>query len=450
MNKPNLPTLLLAVLVLGGAILLATRGCGSATPVAVCLPQYDEQCEEILALHQQAQWQEAVDRWTQLDGNEELCPRQAAVVSFNLEYAQKQLQEMDNPQSSWERPDGEDRGKPETAASESDFLKFYPAGRKLKSTAMFDTIGSGTNKKWILKGRGHFVYRHQVTAQSEVTANNGTRLEVMISFPEVTQLEAVSEHELELIQPDSPILQLVLTQADQFGQQFPHYLFARRVAEIVNTVDPGLKRTLTAGIKLLGNPLQDNDNIELLARVERLSGHKFKVTYVRDLGIIGIELLEGDPLPLGDFENLAYNASLLMDYYLFPSQDKKAGEEWDVDASQVSGMLGIHFDSSVSGTLTLAKTADSASDSADAMQMQITGGTVHVESQKNGRRVTTTLTPEEGCTIQYSQEKLFVKSARGSWQTSMLDVSDNHLLVGTENIRDLKISSYYEAELVDE
>lgn len=453
MNKLALPLMLLAVLVLGGAILLASRGCGSTTPqapVAECIPQYDEQCEEILALHQQANWKEAVERWTELNGNQELCPRQAAVVSFNLEYAQKQLAETADTQSTWERADGDDRGKPDNAASESDFIKFYPEGRKISSIAFFDTTGSGTNKKWLLRGRGNFVYRHQVIVESEVAANNGSRLEVMISFPAVTQLQAVSEHELELIQPESPIIQLVLSQADQFGQQFPQYLVARRIAEIINTVDPGLKWTLTTGIKILGNPLEDSDDVEFLTRVERLSGHKFKVTYVRDLGIIGIDLIEGDPLPLGDFENLAYNSSLLMDYYLFPSQGKRAGEEWEVDASEVSGMLGIHFDASVSGTLNLAKVADTAADASDAMQMKITGGKVNVESAKNGRRVTTTLTPEEDCSISYSQDELFVKSARGSWEASVFDVSDNHLLIGTENIRDLKITSYYEAERIDE
>ncbi|PQO30763.1 hypothetical protein C5Y96_14995 [Blastopirellula marina] len=453
MNKFALPALLLAVLVLGGAILLASRGCAPAVPavpVVECLPKYDKQCEEILALHQQSDWQQAVERWTQLTGNQELCPRQAAVVSFNLEYAQKQLQETASTQTKWERTKEDDRGKPDSEASQGDFIKFYPAGRQLKSTAFFDTTGSGTNKKWVLRGRGHFIYRHQVTAISEVTANNGSRLEVLISFPEVTQLEVVSEHELELIQPESPIIQLVLSQADTFGQQFPQYLIARRIAEIVNTVDPGLHWTLTNGIKLLGNPLKVDDDVEMLARIERLSGHKFKVTYVRDLGIIGIDLIEGDPLPLGDFENLAYNSSLLMDYYLFPSQDKGAGEEWEVDASEVSGMLGIHFDASVSGKLNLAKVADTVTDTSDAMQMRITGGKVHVESEQNGRRITTTLTPGEDCSISYSQDELFVKSARGSWNASLTDFSDNHLLIGTENIRDLKVTSYYEAERIDE
>lgn len=453
MNKLALPTLLLILLVLCGGIFLASRGCDSTPPLAPvveCLSEYDDQLKETLTLHQEAKWQEAVERWTELDGNEELCPTQAAVVSFNLDYARQQLEEMTNTQSSWERPKGEDRGKPESVASVGDFIKFYPVGRKIRSLAFFDTTGSGTNNLWILQGRAFFAYRHQVIVESEVVSNNDSRLEVEVSFPMVNQLSAVSKRELELIQPESPILQLVLSQADTFGQQFPQYLVARRIAEIANTVDPGLKRTLTKLLEISGSPLGKNDDVELITRVERLAGHKFKVDYVRDLGIMNIELLEGDPLPLGDFEHLAYNSSLLMDYYLFPSRGKKVDEEWEVDASEVSGMMGLYIDASVSGTLNLAKIADAASESADVVEMRITGGEVHIESARNGRRAITKMTPGKDCSIQYSQEKLFVKSARGSWQTSSIEVSDNHLLSGTENIRDLKISSYYEAERVDE
>ena len=425
-------------------------------PEPKCDPTIDVQVDdEIMPLHKQRKWEEAIAAWDKLLATK-ICERQRIEAEAHRKVAEEELHAEQTGKASWSRTEDDTRGKPREPAPEGDFLRFYPEGRRIRSVAYFNTKGRGENSKWVaFKGSAHFAYQHRVTAETTVTENNGNRAVFQLYFPEVTQLCATSEQELELDFPDSPILELVWTQLDAKLELVPQYAVLRRIGKAINALDPHLKKTLTTfngQLRRLGLPLSDDDHVELIARIERLSGHKLEITYVRDLGVVAIKILEGGFLSPDDFDRLAYNSSLLMDYFIFPVQDKRPGDQWTVRAEDVAGIITpsiLNTDVKMNGELLIKRGQDRSFPGEQQATLETVDGSITGEFTTEGHTEKTTLKPEKGSQVFYSLDDRLIREARMKWDVSEVHISEGSLLFGTRGIRNASVSSYYEAERLE-
>jgi hypothetical protein len=108
-------------------------------------------------------------------------------------------------------------------------------------------------------------------------------------------------------------------------------------------------------------------------------------------------------------------------------------------------MLSIGYDVKVDGELEFKKLPD-AGPNGEAV-VEVAGGEVVVDASVDGIDRTGHLKPISGF-ARYSSEERVVREGRMAWQADTNWITTDHLLFGTEKIRNLKLESYYEASQV--
>ena len=170
--------------------------------------------------------------------------------------------------------------------------------------------------------------------------------------------------------------------------------------------------------------------------------------YISGFGISRIEAVDGAKYDPDELQRHAGSLSLLLDYYIFPGAGKQIGERWDVFAEEVSSLSGFDAEADVKGELTLERlqNRERPTQGTEAV-LKIVKGHVHLSGRGTRKGQTATVTSRAGI-VYYSPEQLLVREARITWNARTAWISQGHLLFGTEQIRDLKTESYYEASLV--
>ena len=330
----------------------------------------------------------------------------------------------------------------------TDLLKFYPQGRTDRSLALFQISGKGTNKDWWLKGEANFNYVCRVVAETKVIENDSQRGKLVFeqTFKEVSQTRTVSKRDVQLDLPDSPILATVWKEFEDITlTPIPVYHVVRKLTEIAVLADPNLKRTLTWMAEKL--KLDSGDDLEIVTQLDKLSGLKLRLEYISGIGVVEVRRLDGVALQRDDLIRAAQASSLLMDYFVFPTPEKRVGEEWDVRAQDVGSLVGAFaLGSKLSGKITLKRAADRGA-AADAV-LKVVRGEVQMEGSRDNQEDRTTSRIESG-QIDFSQKLKMVRSARLKFEGNTTFRSKDHLLFGTEKIRDVKVEGYYETNRVE-
>lgn len=342
--------------------------------------------------------------------------------------------------------------------AEQDLLTYYPVGKRVRSVMHFNTTGEGINRDWFLTAEAHFAYQHRVALESKVVANNGRRLVAELLIGEVAEVRAVTEQAIELRVPDNPIVPVVWKELeDQLLRPVPGYAVVRRIAELIYVLDPRLRRTLTwfhDQLRELGLPVPDASTIELTAKLDKLSGSRLQVEYVSGLGVTRIRVLDGQRFDADDLMRLAYNLSMLVDYYLFPALDAEPDHQWEVRAQDVAGLMNVGYYGQLHGTLKLRRGNNRITPEGETQAvLHLVDGEVRFGGELPrelgaARGLDATLVPRAG-TIHYSPEDWLVREARLRWDATHVRFSTDHLLFGTERVRNLRVETYYEAQRVD-
>lgn len=406
----------------------------------------------------QKKWLAAEALWKELLGNLSKLPddpesrssRKEAEVNLQLLESLCRPQQEPVAELSLEEPPPSAR--PEKV-SEEHLLKHYPAGKTVRSVAHLVITGSGVNRDWFFEGQANFVYQYKVEAETKVKSNNGQTLRMEIWFPKVTQTRAVSDKELQLRFPESPLAGVVWDQVEEnILRHDPAYVTVRKIAGIVNMVDPRAKRTLTAfanQLQRFGVKLDDSEHIELAAQIERLNGIRLEVEYVSGIGVNKIRVLNGEPFDRDDLERIAYNLSLLMDYYIFPGAEKRLGDRWTVRAEDVVSLMSLGHEIEATGSLNLERGPDKPTrDGKSQAILKLVSGEVNIKDPR-GRNAEAVVRVRSGL-IDYSLEDLLVREAEISWSAGTAWVSTDHLLFGAERLRNVEVKSLYSAEKVGE
>jgi hypothetical protein len=409
--------------------------------------------DQARSLHRTQKWCEAKNAWEVLlrkapndDQNRELrreADGNLEIARSNCEPHKPLVERVDlpePPQNAQPSPIPEDR-----------ITKFYPEGKTVRSIAVLNMTGSGRNKSWILEGDCNFAYEYRAEIETKVVRNRGTAVVFRQHFKDVMQLRAESKEELQLSIPESPISPLLWGPVEKnLLMPIPAYIIAKRALEIAQTVDPRFRRTLTSFhglLKRYGKSLLPDDEVPIVAVMDKLAGLNVEMEYISGLGVTYIKVLDGKRFDPDDLERLAYNSSLLMDYFLFEGAKKADNEPFDVRVEDVRGVCSLNYDFQSTGKLTLRKTSEGDRDGEKPTVLQVVGGEVSLSGKVDGVERSGRIKPLPGGYVRYSDEKLLVRLARVSWQADTKWATKDHLLFGTENVRNVRMETYYEADL---
>ncbi len=207
----------------------------------------------------------------------------------------------------------------------------------------------------------YFVAINMVVAETKVLSNddNGHRVSFEVAFKDVSHHLIHSDETLELDPPDSPFLQTFWPPLERDVLDYvPVYRVLKTYGELVNLVDPRLKRTLTAlnkRLKRLGVPLNAVDDVQYISSIDRLAGVRIELQYDDGFGVVSIKVLDGLKLPPEDLEALAECSGPMLDYFIFPGAAKKPGETWDVRPQDVASLVRLSYRYTVSGKIQLER-----------------------------------------------------------------------------------------------
>ncbi len=328
--------------------------------------------------------------------------------------------------------------------------KFYKEGKTVNSLALLNMTGQGTNRDWGIKGNAHFAYQYRIAVQTKVKQNRGTAVVFEQFFGEVVQIRAESNSTIQLSMPDSPIVQIVWEKLDRYGlEKIPGYT---ELKDLIKVLDPDLKQTLTFirdQLKKHGMPVPDPEVPPIAARMDDLRGLKVEIEYISGLGVVYVKPLNKD-FDAHKLDQLAYHSSLMMDYIMGEEVKKPVGLPFDVAVKDVRAACGLMMDVEADGTLKLSKKEEADRHGEKVSVLDVLGGNVTLAGTVDGLKRTGNITPQPGGYVHYSADKLLVRLAKLSWTANANWVSKDHLLFGTEKVVNLKMETYYEADLAKE
>ena len=400
-------------------------------------------------LQQERQWCDARDAWKQVlndasdasdnepwrseaSGNIELC---AALCEPPTRIPPGTRINVSPPQEA-ERP---------ALISVEQLLKAYPQHRSVRGISDVLIKGQGSNRDWGLQGRCSFCYLAKVAVEATVESNDGRELTFLVHYPEVSQSLAVSRRSLELADPEMPVLSTVFGGYESLLEQIPVYGIIRKTVTLAQIVDPRLKQTLTWLVNQYD--LQPNDEFELQAKLAKLSGRSFRISYRSGLGVTWIEDIDSGLFTQDELIRIAYSSSLLMDQYLVPTADKQVGDEWTVRVQDVASLLHLDGMTRESGALQLRR--EESPEDRQLWSLGVRGGDVDVTFAADGIEQEGHADIRSGF-IHYDIDRHVVRDAKLTLEATTLWRTTDHLLFGTEDLKDVSIEASYQGERVEQ
>lgn len=334
--------------------------------------------------------------------------------------------------------------------SDRDVKAWYPKGRKIRSFAVASATGRGRTTAGIFQKPAYFAYQYLFELETTVLDNDGVAVEFEIAFRDVVQQLARCDEELELHLPDSPILDAVWNEAENYLRPIPAYRLLKTIAEIEQAADPHFKVPLTKfheWLKLKGvKPLGEDVSVMIAARVDELAGLRLQLRYVSGIGITQAKVLEGRVTDRGALERLARNSSLFADYFVGLAAEKTEGETVELRADDVVGILALGYDVEASGAIMLRKAGLESQAEDKWIKLIVERGEVTVDSPEANKSRSVTVRPRQGGAIWFSPAQKLVRRAKLGWAATAYWESPNSLLFGMQYEGEVGIKTDYWAE----
>lgn len=402
-------------------------------------------------LQQQEQWCESRDAWQRvLDelGDETASTTWKRLAKQNLKLVSERCSPPDNlipPQQQVEVPALPEAERP-ALISEKTLLKSYPTGRQVRGISDLEIKGQGSNRDWSVRGSCSFRYLAKVDVDATVESNDGRELIFLVHFREVSQSLVLTNKTLELTPIEMPLLSIVWenSKVEKVLRHIPGYLIIRDLINLANVVDPRLRRTLT----LLADQfdIQPGDDFELQAKLGKLNGKSFRMTYRSGLGVTFIEDIDSGLFTQNELIRIAYSSSLLMDQYLVPTAEKNVGDDWTVRVQDVASLLSLDGTTRSSGSLLLRREKSQAG--RQEWLLGVRSGDVSVAIDEPGHQQEGHAAIRSG-TIHFDIERQVILDAKLNLDATTLSRTTEHLLFGAEKLKDVAVTAKYHGVRTD-
>ena len=417
--------------------------------VGECPPKVKELADKAKRLQEAKNWSEAKVAWEEVEkeiakSNKEAC-RMEAVIAGNNRALMTILRD--------------DAKKPEVKGidlppkqmdpiSLKDLLAFYPEGRKVKTVGHFRIKGQGSGQDWGLKGKCHFQYIHEVVAEWTVKSNdNKGTVEFELWLARVEETMGESRGTLEFAPPD-PLLQIAWeTLRGPVLSKQPHYRMVQFAWEAGGR--DAAKHELN-WVADRFRPLEGirQANVLIAEQVSRLSGMKVKMKFVNGFGVTRIDAAfdnpGGSPITRELLMSLADNFNPLLDYKIFPGE-KKVGDEWDVQASEIANLIAVGYDVALDGKVRLKRKEDKVKDKIAVLSIQQGFLAMKGKGQDADRQAKVDL---NGGELHFHLEEKVAQFGEVKLRARNKFESKTHLVFKASQLQDLEMKSRYEARRV--
>jgi hypothetical protein len=325
----------------------------------------------------------------------------------------------------------------------------YPEKMTQRAVSILKIGGRASRQDWGLKGVNNFAYRYRVVSELAVIDNSEGRIRFRKKILDVHQVNAVSKQTLEISLPTDPIMAATFREAERIFLMpvIPGYPLVKRLAELMEAIDPNLKATLTAIQKEFGlSPT--SSHVQL--KVDDLAGRTFDIEWVKDVGVDvdnskEIDVKQGrTPFNEKQLKRFFNSVTLLSDFLLLDGKARKIGDAWSIDASHVREVLQFGMDYDVKGKLQVKRVKDK---NAETALIEVVGGDLEVstvDEERDQRGVVKVIDGE----LQWSKTDKMISRGRFEIDGDTLVRSRNHLLFKAEVESDLEIKAYYESEKI--
>lgn len=357
---------------------------------------------------------------------------------------------------SGESKSGSGEGNAATPAviPKSDLLTFYPEGKKVRSVGIFSVTGKGKNQNWIVSTDCFFSYEYKLLVESDIIKNDGREIVTEVLVKSADEILIDSEHAFDWRDLENPQLKTLWFVADKLvGRRYPLYAMfstaTQWTPELINLIPDKYGMPAAEWIKThWGLELLPSDTPkEVVAKFKKIMGYKFRIVFDEALNVVGDPevLVEGpEEVSMEEIRRFAKSENILFDHVLGPATNKSIGGETDLDAKQLTRMIGSSYDATSTGTIKVSRAANKD----EFKRLRVDGGQVRVRVETPSGPKSGIVTPNSGI-IEFSDKGKFVAKAKLDWQMEASWFDESHLLFGTEAMRNVSVVSYYEAALVD-
>jgi hypothetical protein len=334
---------------------------------------------------------------------------------------------------------------------ENELIKRYPPGKKWRGVSGGKITGQASHEDWNIEGTAFFGYTYNVPADITVVSNDRSEIVFDIEFHMISQLLKVSDVEVQLVPPTpetKALLQAVDYQIKEWLKEdqdkLDIYKKIIKGIETIRKLDPGLKKTLT---KLFNDQFDlEGDLKAQQARIEELSGKRFRVEYLNGFGVKKITQLDDTKaFTRSQMLKLVNYVSVFLDYHIWP-QDTEVGKEYEVDARKIAGVLILDPGADVTGQVSLRRDKDR--DPATAV-VTVTEGTLTYDTSSSQKESSFNVSTPGGFFL-VDKKNYMVTFARIELEASRLVASKDHLLFRAKNAKNIEAEVYYEAKLLTE
>lgn len=181
--------------------------------------------------------------------------------------------------------------------------------------------------------------------------------------------------------------------------------------------------------RILGSGAQEaakSEATKAVAQVNTLSGKRVRITYVDGVGVEAIETV-GCTLTQEE-RDFIFGTAVLSDCAIWDLK-KAVGERWQVDGSQLSGLIDPSLRASTSGELEFVRDVDGQESGKPYAALRVEGGSLSLNSSDASTRRIGSFTPAG--TIRFSLTDKFVERAKLVGRFIIESVSTDHILFET-------------------
>lgn len=335
-----------------------------------------------------------------------------------------------------------------------ELLRRYPVGKTWAASKVLRIRGLAVNENWGIEGRTNVVYTNRYSTKTQVLANEYGDLTFQINVLEASQQRITSEKRLRVadFSDASPILKIGMEQLlDVTRATVPPADVAYKLIVTYGKVDPRYEKALTRLAEVSGfdvEKLTQIDEAQLVEDPAQYSGCTFEVIWSNGIGITRVRQTEGPvEVQLDDIRRWAEAADPLLDYYVMENVDRPAGDTWEVDAKNASGMMVHQTGGQSDGSLKMKYLRDETYSGQACRQLAIQTGDLTMSLDQNAKKYDARVRGIQG-RVFYGKNDYLVLQANGTCDIQANVKSKNHLLFGTKWQRDVKTDFRYEAKLI--
>jgi hypothetical protein len=164
--------------------------------------------------------------------------------------------------------------------------------------------------------------------------------------------------------------------------------------------------------------------VQTWGQLDSLSGKTVRIIYEDGKGVVALERVRGDLSPSED--NFVRHTAVLSDCFILPDIDVKPGQEWSVDAAQLSSLVDPSLRGIPSGRVTVRREADEPATGKRYARLSIQEGTVQLDNSDNKTDRIGSFSPSG--TLRFNLSDDFMEQADLTGHMRLERLSKDHLL----------------------